>query len=66
MHVDGQDIEPELNSPQVNHAVSFVARVPAVREMLVAIPAGLTATMLTSSASRLRVNVSLHKCAGVR
>jgi hypothetical protein len=34
--------------------------------MLVAIPVRLTATMLTSNASGLRANVSLHKCAGVR
>jgi len=35
--VDGRDVEEELNSPEVNSAVSFVARVPAVREKLVSI-----------------------------
>ena len=37
VQVDGQDVEAELNSPEVNSAVSFVARVPAVREKLVGI-----------------------------
>lgn len=37
VQVDGHDVEAELNSPEVNGAVSFIARVPAVREMLVRI-----------------------------
>jgi cytidylate kinase len=37
VQVDGHDVEAELNSPEVNSAVSFVARVPAVREKLVGI-----------------------------
>ena len=36
VRVDGQDIETELNSENVNRAVSLVARVPAVRDRLVA------------------------------
>ena len=35
--MDGRDIEDELNSEEVNRAVSLVARVPAVRERLVAV-----------------------------
>lgn len=35
VHVDGTDIEQELNSENVNRAVSLVARVPAVRDRLV-------------------------------
>ena len=34
--VDGRDIESELNSEEVNHAVSMVSRVPQVRDRLVA------------------------------
>jgi cytidylate kinase len=36
VRVDGKDIEGELNSIEVNRAVSWIARVPAVRERLVA------------------------------
>ena len=43
VQMDGRDVEPELNSAEVNNAVSFVARVPAVREKLVAIQRDLGA-----------------------
>lgn len=36
VHVGGRDIESELNAGEVNRAVSFIARVPAVRDHLVA------------------------------
>jgi len=36
VQVDGRDIEEELNSGDVNRAVSLVSRVPAVRDRLVA------------------------------
>ncbi len=36
VRVDGRDIESELNSEDVNHAVSLVSRVPQVRDRLVA------------------------------
>ena len=36
IRVDGRDVENDLNSGKVNNAVSFVARVPAVRDRLVA------------------------------
>ncbi len=36
VHVDGRDIESELNSEAVNHAVSLVSCVPQVRDRLVA------------------------------
>jgi CMP/dCMP kinase len=37
VRVDGRNVESELNSEAVNSAVSFVARVPQVREKLVAL-----------------------------
>ncbi len=37
VQLDGHDIEEELNNEKVNRAVSFVARVPAVRDRLVAL-----------------------------
>ncbi|HEY2572751.1 MAG TPA: (d)CMP kinase [Verrucomicrobiaceae bacterium] len=36
VQVDGKDMEHELNSIEVNRAVSLIARVPAVRDRLVA------------------------------
>lgn len=35
VRVDGRDIDSELNSENVNHAVSLVSRVPQVRDRLV-------------------------------
>lgn len=35
VQLDGHDIEDELNNGEVNRAVSFIARVPAVRDRLV-------------------------------
>ncbi|MCE9520156.1 MAG: (d)CMP kinase [Verrucomicrobia bacterium] len=37
VQLDGHDIEDELNNGEVNRAVSFIARVPAVRDRLVAL-----------------------------
>ncbi len=37
VQVDGRDVESELTSAAVNNAVSLIARVPAVREKLVAL-----------------------------
>lgn len=44
IRVNGSDVEFELNSEPVNRAVSFVARVPDVREKLVAIQRDLGRT----------------------
>lgn len=44
VRINGGDIESELNSESVNRAVSFVARVPDVREKLVAIQRDLGRT----------------------
>lgn len=41
VRVDGRNVESELNSEAVNSAVSFVARVPQVREKLVALQRAL-------------------------
>lgn len=41
IRVNGQDVEAELNSEQVNGGVSHVARVPQVREKLVAMQRAL-------------------------
>jgi CMP/dCMP kinase len=42
--VEGRDVEGELNSEEVNGAVSLVSRVPAVRERLVAMQRDLGAS----------------------
>jgi cytidylate kinase len=41
VRVNGRDVEPELNSEAVNRAVSLVARVPQVRDQMVAMQRAL-------------------------
>lgn len=44
VRVDGRDIDSELNSENVNHAVSLVSRVPEVRDRLVAMQRAIGST----------------------